>query len=1631
MTPQQIYKDLVHPAGQITLRKDSAGIAHLAPWFAPALDHTGALVLTDVQELSAAPDLVCIKGQAIVCHVACTVQLQLVLSGGEITGLAILAALPSNWRITHSFPHLSRKHGVGLVNQLRFDAPLLVIAANCGPVSDQDVGLDGVSFENGLNLYATGLRRPGLASLASFEDLGGVRASQQGEPDEIKMHILPDAQGASFDVAFWWPEVAAGADPDLINGARILRAGWRFQAVGVGGDDPTETASWLWKLRANDTDPPYEMMTTPPLTAGGAPTHTSIFPTARFLSGGAQGLAAYADGQDLSNHLPQHLTDPGVELALASSQVTPGSAASYAMVVMDAHTNAPYTWQVIPDHLTLEDIQVTLNQDLANGGVNGVVQGIADLGGYEFMLSLDADPGGSPAIRRATGRLNKPHEVDVEDLLEDLIGHPTGLPDMKVKLLNATYDQDYTIGKMSVSMDIGGHIDLTSTGLLMLEQIGFDYVVQGGHELRKQLRGKIELFGLPIALSATHTAYGEWAFEGRADPVHAVHIDTIVDELLERMDLPVPNVLPDIAITEFGVGYGSVSKDIHIWGHADWTVPDDLGLPWELGTIHSVIDFTSKRNPKNGHHATTLELNFLYAPSEAYTFDASARFEPDMTTLYASWNASAPKARIGLNDVVNVLHMGDVLGLPDMSSWPLFSLSQVTLGYQSDPSVVVASAQSDVAGGQMTLAVTSGAEGSLTGEWEGGQTPKGTPPPTIGLSNILEVIGASQAFDPGGLLPTGMFDFTSLSLEVTRAPMPAFTFTGAAHNDLYREAFVSAMRQGEGWGFITGVTFEGSQMLGEMPLVHDILGGTFSGIVDAALPFEPSFVLYSSMGLKHYVPPVSGVQVRAVQPDQPHPGGAIASSAMMVGARHQNYHLEPGITVAGRLALNEAPNAMMQVAHGLLKIDTLDATVTLSEHPAVMARIPGSVKIPTLGDNDLILRAPYFGVAFTDLGPAVSVGGDITLSLFGSVREADVALFIAPEMISASIELKNLPLPPIRGLPGVQIDPDFTLQMAVAFEPPGFDLGLEGSFRIGTGDDYRGDLTVVMDMAEGVANPRYVRFTIETLSFWGVMEAVTGLETWGSKAKEGLDSVAPGSAEGKALGGFLDAYENLKPIFEEVSLSGVAFHWADAPLVLPDGSSAMPGVGFKGMLHLFGFEMYGAFDFSTGVSSYFSGRLEMEPIHLGPILSITGDGKGLKHAEVAPVSSGKDKLTQTPPADGYALEPGGASFLINSRRPPFLHASLNVDIFGISHTKVTADVDMHGARFHLDTEMASIVDLKIDATLTRDDGKFHLAAEGDLSVHLDASFDIPMPGPIPDIPIEIDGGFEADVTLTVIDGEMTMTLDGALDFDGADLAIPTVTLHEHLPHLDDLKGHLIDHIIRNAAHIFTDLISHLDNVGKLADMAVDLAVDQAEARVKQSVEIATKVADVALNGAKATLDEVSGDVAKATTALKDVADDIDQEVTGQVHALEKETHAAAEKVRTASLAAVHAAEDVANKITGGALKKLPILGHLVDTVLGDAIMAVADIAQAAEELAADIAHAAVVVFDTIMDGMKSAVKALSEAADFIADQLSSGLHWIGGKFVDAANVIGKGFHDAYDWTKGALNAIGDEISSWF
>jgi hypothetical protein len=726
----------------------------------------------------------------------------------------------------------------------------------------------------------------------------------------------------------------------------------------------------------------------------------------------------------------------------------------------------------------------------------------------------------------------------------------------------------------------------------------------------------------------------------------------------------------------------------------------------------------------------------------------------------------------------------------------------------------------------------------------------------------------------------------------------------------------------------------------------------------------------------------------------------------------------------------------------------------------VLALLPGQLEIPTGAGDPLKLSNAFFGLGVTASGVTTfQLGGKTIFNLFGEPREIEARLIVNEEAAVASVHLKDVPIPPVHALPGVRFKEDFYLEMGVQFVPEGLDLGFMGDFYIGDNPDkYTGKVVIILELVEGVPNPLYLQFSIDKLTLWAMFEALTGTMALIDTAESGLKLADESGASGDtglsgvthetehALEFLKQQYKNLQFIFDKVSLNDVAFHWSDSVVILPDGTTAMPGVGFRGWLDLFGWHTFAAFEFTTGTPTKLSAHLEMEPINLQHIVSVTGDGKGVQLREArgekegweywkdsarrketvlrpAPAqlratldepdaSNGAIVAQSTQNAAEYILKPGGPVFIISSQHAPFLHANIHISLFDLLHTDVRADVDETGLSFELSTGVGSIITLVLGCKLqVKDDFRFEAYGKFGLHLNADFSFELPLIG---EIPIVLDAGLDAEMHLIVTEHDFSLSIDGSFEFEGIDLTMPTLTLTVPFPSFSGLPKQILDHIEDAAEEIFGDLFGELGKLAEEAVKAVGEAVEAVAEEVEKVGEEVVKDVKVIGEAVEQAFDAAEEGVEEAANALANSAEEVASAVADEVKEIGQVAEQAAEELAHDAAVVLDAAEHAVEEIGSAVAAEVSGIADKVADIAGEAVHEV-------EEIGKAVAHEVQEILDTAEDIAEGAVK----TAEVVAEGIEHAAEAVWDAAEDLANAAAEAAEAAANWTAHAAEDVVD------
>ncbi|MEL6536448.1 MAG: hypothetical protein AAFQ98_13610, partial [Bacteroidota bacterium] len=444
---------------------------------------------------------------------------------------------------------------------------------------------------------------------------------------------------------------------------------------------------------------------------------------------------------------------------------------------------------------------------------------------------------------------------------------------------------------------------------------------------------------------------------------------------------------------------------------------------------------------------------------------------------------------------------------------------------------------------------------------------------------------------------------------------------------------------------------------------------------------------------------------------------------------------------------------------------------------------------------------------------------------------------------------------------------------------------------------------------------------------------------------------------------------------KDLSAQQVNFYFAESTVTMPDGNLALPGFRFSGILDILGFQAYGSIAVDT--QNGLAGSFETSPIHLGNILSITGNSQGvfLNEADGKPLplsildSEAPDPATVS---QTQVVAPGGPLLAFQTTASPYLVMSLQASFLDLAHVEVEALVTNSSIDFLLDYDISGLVLAGLNFSVSSSGFEMHSY----FGMHLE--FDV---GPVEILGIDfgtlhVDSGFDISLDVSLNLDQFYMKISGDFDFEGLHLTFPDIELSVAPQSLLDLPTLIIDWIIDKTETVFqtlydeaTEIIEEgLEAVEELAEEAETAITDLAEAAEAEAEEIYHE-AEEAVNSA---LNEVEAQVVELEQEAQQILDDAQAVVTG----IAQETEAAVEEI-------VGEIEDVVTH----AEEEIEAIAAEIAQETQEVVAAVAEFAQEAEQEVEAIAQTVAQEVQQLLDDARAVAQAFIDAAQQVVDTL--------------------------------------------
>ncbi|NEO40005.1 MAG: phage tail tape measure protein [Moorea sp. SIOASIH] len=612
--------------------------------------------------------------------------------------------------------------------------------------------------------------------------------------------------------------------------------------------------------------------------------------------------------------------------------------------------------------------------------------------------------------------------------------------------------------------------------------------------------------------------------------------------------------------------------------------------------------------------------------------------------------------------------------------------------------------------------------------------------------------------------------------------------------------------------------------------------------------------------------------------------------------------------------------------------------------------------IPISSSKSLKLTKPELKLSYSPIFKfgLIELIGDLSFKLWDTDYDATLSATLDSEELNFAVDLKSENMFTCPIAKGFHVD-EFGIEMGMFFKPAGFDFGVSGKFHIGEEsqniqleDD---EFAVVLNIQGEAVEPMYLSFYVPKLDINELVEIFT----------------------------------NTSPnINIPVSLSDLSFYYAPDAVVLPDGTLADMGLGCSAAIDLFGFDFYAMFKitFGTGIAI----DAQCNPIKLGSIVSITGDGKKvtqnvdkngnpIKNNEIATKSADRQQPSGTPKT---LVNAGGPVVHVSSSASPYVHMDIDARFLDVVGEKIVADIGNSGVTFNL----------KKDGLITSDSISFTMKSWE----HCEASFTF---GIDKEIPLPFTGNLhlqtevETDVTVQYKSNTVAIIADIQFLFEGLQYTLASTEIDVNILKLSDLISKIENKIESTIKNLFGDLWNDgkelATKVGTWVKSNIITGINDLMAvfkdspfnlNAKDSADVMNSLgygADVIATGLKDVYGESMND---AAVIMKGVGVAGDATVKGLSSAYNASTQAIAEACHYAG----YGVDEVA--------KGFNELGTATD-VVGDALKSTYNLSKDAAESALKQAGYAA---DAVSSWTSSAFKTVSETAKKVVHYLDPS-HW--------------------------------------
>ncbi len=1580
------------------------------------------IVLHDVRPVDPPPnpsgDILALMGKAVVLDGdEEAAYLEIVLIEGVPHTLLLLLGEPNTRYLTKDFPDLPNE-----LTALRLEGSTVAVSHGLSgvvgkrSVGEKEIELSGFDFRDGLQILCDRVvnakyLHPEPSRNAAEE--AGIPSSDldlwNNVPDRAQVRL--DRRSNRLQFESWWDRDSTGSVVNEVGHAVIY---------DLGNQSSPQTHRWLRRLGT----PEAPIIVEADIVKGFKTRYTARLDRGAPLGDTEKALQALIPGTVQLPKAPETLSLVAFTCAPAEGH--------YLLTVAAGRREDGAEHLIDLGPAELREVRYTVTvDDLPGGGqTRSNAQILVEIEGLVALFGVLFDVKGQFG-NYIQGGLVDPAGVHIGKFIAGLLpaGLPFGLDSVTLGSAWLHHPLGVSPGPTRLELSLDGQVELLPAKALVLDEVDLAIQLDGNDKLSSAQIGAVLTLGpLVLRVQATEEE-GAWSFHGSLSSDEGISLKALVDHLVHAWGASVPGDVPDVKLKLLALNFQTDTRRLGIQAQVDWVVDDDV--PVLSGTNTALLDFTVARDRGKGGHSMAAEARWTLSKPDAdnpqYILDAHARLSGEEKSFGFDLNVPDPDKPLKFSDVSR--DVGLDKHIPPFAANALDKLLQVsTLSFDyARPGNSLDLAWTRPLGDGLFLSEyhKNGEDKDISVSWN-----PNTSTSTIGVQDLASLVGFEDVLEsiknlPGCSLIESILTFSQLGFSWSAdGADEALSVTAQSSASAFGAAFFYLPRGEQGGGFVAGVAFEDGECSADT-LPSGLLDGVpdfLKLVTEVTGNIALTHIIVSTVDKRRFRPPPFAANAMLPSHDAA-PGGQAShpfgSAPMLLGQ---------GLSIGARVTFGEN-----KIVRRVIDVHELDGQVTLGEGVlALQVSLPGNFKANAGKGNSLVLTAPTLRIKENlenpEVGPELDLQGGLDLRLFGEKLNVVGWLALTEESLSAHVMFTELSVPiVVPELLGVAVvvTPQHPLafDLGLEFESAGLDLGLQASFDIykNDKDTVFGDAAFVLEMIEEVPNPEYVEFSLEQMSIPVILEAIYGIQRALHDVDEGAKEVEKdadklGGAVGKDAGalakGVSETAEDIESfvghvenILSMVSLKDVSFYWADNIVNRPDGQTVMPGVGFHGDLHLFGWDAYAKVDLSTAGIPGFTGCFETEKIDIGGVLKIWGDGEGVREKpkkvkdENRETSDKVDALQkgqsgQVVPSDGqnkdqWLVEPGGPVLNISTRKSPFLHADLHAELFHFLHADIHADVTDEGFDFDFKIGAGNEVTAELECHWWHKEGK--LEAHGDLGVHLHGDIG-PLISHVEATKIHLDADLDAHMKLLVDDKAFKLTVNGSFEYEGHQMHIPELVIDVRFSTLADFAHRIWQHVEDEAKTIFADIIAP---IGEAVEAAAKDGEKVAELGAQEVAAVTRKAADEA----KQIGEDAAAVMAKAATEMADDA----RKLAGKAedvakHAAEKALDAAqpylddAEKVAEQALQVAEEAAQMAEALIGEGVKAVEAALQYVAQRLAEVARAVRELLDRAQQWVDDALADARHYAEKLAQAAEVAVRAIEHEISRIEDAIEEEAH---------------------------------------